>query len=235
MKAVGIIGYKKSGKTTLGVRLASALTQKGLAVGVIKHTTEGIDLPSADSTQYSQVSNFVAVIAQEETEIILKGEQTIEEVLKYFNGDVLIVEGFKNNKTFPKVVCLREESERKDLCDGLEIATVSFQKELGDYDILNDTHCRAIADLIIEKGFILPTLDCGKCAYTSCEALAKAIVSGKTSIEACTALNPPISIKVDDKNIALNPFTANFCKSTILGMISCLKGYKKGKITIEIP
>lgn len=235
MKAVGIIGYKKSGKTTLGVRLAAGLAKKGLAVGVIKHTAEGIELPTADSTQYSNVSSFVAVMAQQETEIILKGEQKIEEILKYFNGDVLIVEGFKDNKRLPKIVCLREESEKKDLCDGLEIATVSFKKELGDYDILNDAHCKTLAGLIMEIGFILPTLDCGKCAYTSCEELAKAIVAGKTTLEACLSLNPPITIKVDDKDLALNPFTANFCKNTILGMLSCLKGYKKGKITIQIP
>ena len=115
MKAVGIIGYKKSGKTTLGVRLAAELAQKGLVVGVINHTVENIDLPSADSTQYSHVSGFVAVMAQQETEIILKGEQKIDEILRYFHGDVLVMEGFKDNKRLPKIVCLRDESEKKDL------------------------------------------------------------------------------------------------------------------------
>ena len=235
MKAVGITGYKKSGKTTLGVRLAAELAKDGLAVGVIKHTHEDIDLPATDSTRYSQVSGFVAVIAGQRTEIILKGEQTIDDVLRYFNGDVLIVEGFKHSKRFPKIVCLREDSERKDLCDGLEIATVSLGKELGDYDIMNDVHCRRLADLIMEKGFILPALDCGHCEYKSCEALAKAIVSGKATLEACVSLNPPISIKVGDKELPLNPFTANFCKSAILGMLSSLKGFKKAEITIQIP
>jgi molybdopterin-guanine dinucleotide biosynthesis adapter protein len=236
MKAVGIIGYKKSGKTTLGVRLAAELAQKGLVVGVIKHTVEDIiDLPATDSAKYCQVSDFVAVLNEQQAEIILKGKQEIDEIMKYFNGDILLVEGFKDNRTFPKIVCLREESERKDLCNGLEIATVSFKKELGDYDIMDDAHCRILADLIMEKGFILPALDCGHCAYTSCEALAKAIVSGTTTLEECVSLNPQVSIKVDSKDIALNPFTADFCKSTIFGMLSTLKGYKKGKITIEIP
>jgi molybdopterin-guanine dinucleotide biosynthesis adapter protein len=235
MKAVGIIGYKKSGKTTLGVRLAAELAQKGLIVGVIKHTVEGIDLPTTDSAQYSQVSGFVAVMDEQRAEIVLKGAQKIDDILRYFNGDILIVEGFKTNKMFPKIVCLREESERKDLCDGLEIATVSFKKELGEYDIMNDGHCKTLADLIIEKGFMLPALDCGKCAYTSCEGLAKAIIAGKTTLEGCVSLNPQISIKVDEKDIALNPFTANLCKSTILGMLSTLKGYKAGGITIKIP
>ncbi|MCX5806697.1 MAG: hypothetical protein NT010_11655 [Proteobacteria bacterium] len=81
----------------------------------------------------------------------------------------------------------------------------------------------------------MPALDCGHCVYTSCEALAKAIVSGTTTLEECVSLNPQVSIKVDSKDIALNPFTADFCKSTIFGMLSTLKGYKKGKITIEIP
>jgi len=78
MKVVGIIGYKKSGKTTLGVRLAEKLTQKGLVVGVIKHTVESIDLPITDSAQYSRVSGFVAVMDEEGAEIILKGKQKID-------------------------------------------------------------------------------------------------------------------------------------------------------------
>jgi hypothetical protein len=40
---------------------------------------------------------------------------------------------------------------------------------------------------------------------------------------------------VDGKEFALNPFTANLCKQTILGMLSSLKGYKKGTVTIRIP
>lgn len=235
MKAVGVIGYKKSGKTTLGVRLAAELAKDGLAVGVIKHTHEGIDAPATDSAQYGRVADFVSLMADDGAAVFLKGEQKIDDVLRFFNGDVLIVEGFKDNKTFPKIVCLREESEKEDLCKGLEIATVSFKKEIADYDIMDDGGLRKLADLVMEKGFMLPPLDCGHCAYESCEELAKAIVAGKATDRECVSLNPPLTIKMGDKEIALNPFTASFCKTTILGMLSTLKGFQKGKITIEIP
>jgi molybdopterin-guanine dinucleotide biosynthesis protein B len=235
MKAVGIIGYKKSGKTTLGVRLAAELIKMGLTVGVIKHTSEGIDWPATDSTKYNQVSDFTAVIGPQETEIILKGAHKIDDILKYYNGDVLLVEGFKDDKTFPKIVCLRSADEKKDLCNGLDLFTASFEKGAADFEIKNDRDVQVMAARVAEKGFKLPALDCEKCAYQSCEALAKAIVSGKATFEECVSLNPPLSIEVDGTELALNPFTANLCKQTILGMLSSLKGYKKGKVTIRIP
>jgi molybdopterin-guanine dinucleotide biosynthesis protein B len=235
MKAVGIIGFKKSGKTTLGVRLAAELVKMGLTVGVIKHSSEGIDRPATDSAQYSRVSGFTAVIGPQEAEILLQGEQKIDEILKYFSGDVLLVEGFKDNKTFPKIVCLRKADEKKDLCNGLDLCTASFEKGLADFAIMDDRHIQVMATRVVEKGFKLPSLDCGKCAYKNCEALAKAMVSGKATLEECVSLNPPLFIDVDGKEFALNPFTANLCKQTILGMLSSLKGYKKGTVTIRIP
>ena len=35
MKVVGITGYKKSGKTTLGVKLSQELSQQGISVGIL--------------------------------------------------------------------------------------------------------------------------------------------------------------------------------------------------------
>ncbi len=52
MKAVGIIGYKKSGKTTLGVRLAKELAGMGHRVGVVKHASCAIDFAEADTSKY---------------------------------------------------------------------------------------------------------------------------------------------------------------------------------------
>jgi len=235
MKAVGIIGFKKSGKTTLGVRLVAELAKMGLKVGVIKHTSEGLDRPETDSVKYSRVSGFTAVIGPKEAEILLQGEQKIDEILKYFSDDVLLVEGFKDDKTFPKIVCLRNAEEKKELCSGLELGTAGFDKSVAEFDIMNDEHIRVMAGRVVEKGFKLPGLNCGKCAYKTCEALTKAIVAGKATLEECMSLNPSLTIDVDGKEFALNPFTANLCKQTILGMLSSLKGYKKGQVTIRIP
>jgi molybdopterin-guanine dinucleotide biosynthesis protein B len=235
MKAVGIIGFKKSGKTTLGVRLAAELGQRGHKVGVIKHTAEGLDRPETDSVKYSRVSGFAAVSGPKGAEILLQGEHKLDDILDYFQGDLLLVEGFKEDKTFPKIVCLRNAEEKNELCNGLELGTASFEKGLADFDIMNDEHVRSMADLIVEKGFKLTQLDCKKCRFHTCAAMAKAIVAGQATLSECVSLNPSLSIKVDDKEFALNPFTANLCKQTIIGMLSSLKGYKKGKVTIEIP
>ena len=65
--------------------------------------------------------------------------------------------------------------------------------------------------------------------------LAKEIVNGKKTTEDCVSLNPPISITVDGAEFPLNPFMSNLFKNSFLAMLSSLKGFKKGRIEIQIP
>ena len=117
MKAVGIVGYKKSGKTHLIVRLSQELTGMGYKVAVIKHAPGHIDFPETDTAKFKEHVPFVSAISEEETEIILKGRKRIEDIITYFDCDIVLVEGFKGEKTFPKIVCLKEESDKEELFD----------------------------------------------------------------------------------------------------------------------
>jgi molybdopterin-guanine dinucleotide biosynthesis adapter protein len=92
-----------------------------------------------------------------------------------------------------------------------------------------------MASIIIERSFKLPSLNCGHCGYETCYELAMEIVKGKKSIENCVSLNPSISITVDGTEFPLNPFMSNLFKNSFLAMLSSLKGFKKGRIEIEIP
>lgn len=235
MKAVGIIGFKKSGKTALIMRLAQELTKIGKRVAVIKHAPRHIDFPETDTTKFKALVPFVAAISPDETEVILGGKKRIEDVLTYCEGDILLVEGFKKEKTFPKIVCLRNEDEKAELFDGLQLFTASVKEGIGDFNIANDDHIREMAAAVIERSFKLPSLNCGHCGYESCYDLAKQIVAGKESIDACVSLHPAVSVKVDGTMFALNPFTSDLFKNTILAMLSSLKGFKKGTVEIEIP
>ncbi|MBP1741809.1 MAG: molybdopterin-guanine dinucleotide biosynthesis protein MobB region, partial [Deltaproteobacteria bacterium] len=76
MKAVGIIGYHKSGKTTLGVKLCKELTSKGLRVGVVKHVSCELQFADADSSRYRAFASVVAAASPAEAEIIVKGEKS---------------------------------------------------------------------------------------------------------------------------------------------------------------
>jgi molybdopterin-guanine dinucleotide biosynthesis protein B len=206
----------------------------GYRVGVLKHAGE-IDLPDSDTAKYREQVPIVSAVAPTESEIIIKGERTLGEMLKYFESDIVLIEGFKREKTFPKIVCLRDENEKKELFDGLELFTASFHKDISDFDILNDDHVMKMAAVAFERGFKLPELDCAHCGYETCYELAREIVQGHESTEQCVSLTPPISVKIDGDSFPLNHYTSNLFKNTIMAMVSSLKGYKKGTIQIEIP
>jgi molybdopterin-guanine dinucleotide biosynthesis protein B len=234
VKAVGIVGYKKSGKTTLIMRLSQKLSAMGYGVGVVKHVSSEIDFPDNDTSNVRLYVPFVSAISSEESEIILKGRKRIEDILTFFNGDIVLVEGFKEEKSFPKIVCVRDKEEEKELFDGLQLCTASLEEGISDFRITNDEHIARMASLIAEKAFKLPSLNCGHCGYESCYELAKEIVREEKAIDTCVSLNPPISIRIDGSMVPLNPFTSQLMKNIILAMASSLRGFKKGTIEIEL-
>ncbi len=235
MKAIGITGYGKSGKTTIILKLSRELAALDQEVAVLKHVPGNIDFPDSDTSKFRSVAPSVSAISPGESEIILQGKKYIGDILKYFDADIVLIEGFKKEKTFPKIVCIKEEEDKSKLFDGLEIATAGFDKNLVDFDILNDEHIKKLASIVAEKSFKLPDLNCGHCGYESCYDLAKEIVRGNKTVDNCVSLNPLMSIKVDGKAFALNPFMSNLFKNSFLAMLSSLKGFKKGRIEIEIP
>jgi len=235
VKAVGVVGYKKSGKTMLIIRLAQELSGMGYSAAILKHASGNIDFPSSDTSKFRAHAAFVSAISSKESEIILKGRKRIEDILTYVDCDIVLIEGFKKEKTFPKIVCIRNKGEESELFDGLQLFTASFNKDISDLTIENDDHVKKMAAIVSEKSFKLPNLNCGHCGYESCFDLAKEIVKGKKSIADCVSLNPPISIKVDGTEFPLNPFMSNLFKNSFSAMLSSLKGFKKGRIEIDIP
>jgi molybdopterin-guanine dinucleotide biosynthesis protein B len=152
VKAIGIIGYHKSGKTTLGVKLCRELSGLGLRVGVIKHVSCELRLADADSSRYRPFAAVVAAASPEEAEIIVKGEKSLDDMLSYCAGcDLVLVEGFKKERKIPKIVCLRAKEEEEELFDGLELFTASFREGIADYLISSDDHVRKMAELAAER------------------------------------------------------------------------------------
>jgi molybdopterin-guanine dinucleotide biosynthesis protein MobB len=94
----------------------------------------------------------VAAASAVEAEIIVKGEQSLEDMLRYCSDcDLVLVEGFKKESLFPKIVCLREKEEKEDLFDGLELFTASFKEGVADYLISDDEHVQEMAAVALEK------------------------------------------------------------------------------------
>jgi len=152
VKAVGIVGYHKSGKTTLGIKLCKELSGRGVRVGVIKHVSCDLQFADSDSSRYRSFASVVAAASPGEAEIIVKGEKSLDDMLRYcVDCDWILVEGFKRQRKFPKIVCLRSREEKDDLLDGLELFTASFKEGIADYLISSDEHVRKMADAALER------------------------------------------------------------------------------------
>ena len=236
MRAVGIVGYKDSGKTTLTHALARELTKRGHEVVVIKHTSHHLDLPGKDTAMLGEAVSRVGFISPQESGVFWKKSLSLENMIPYLEADILLVEGFKAEKTFPKIVCLRGEPDDRDLFDGLAICAVGPSPEGRELDVphLSPDEIEKIADLVEEKAFKLPNLDCRSCGFETCYELAREIVKGNRDVEDCISLQPMTEVRIDGELMPMNPFISDIVRGTILGMLSPLKGFKKGKVEISI-
>ena len=238
MKAVGIIGYKKSGKTTLLMNLASELTNRGHAVASVKHVSCNLDLPETDTAIHKRFACQAAAISSEESAIFFQESLSLERMLEHLKADLVLVEGFKKEKTFPKIVCLRPGDDPSPLLDGLQICVVGPEADarvdtrVPVLDPVDDIG--KIADLVEQKGFKLPNLDCGACGYDTCYELAVQIVKGAKTINDCRSLNAEAQIKIDGQIMPVKPFVSDMVRDTVTGLLSSLKGFRKGKIEIKI-
>jgi molybdopterin-guanine dinucleotide biosynthesis protein B len=238
MKTVAIVGYKKSGKTSLLMNLADELSKRGNTLSSVKHVSCHLDLPGTDTYQHRDFVHQTAAIAPDESAIFFRKSLDLNEIFSYLKADIVLVEGFKNEKTFPKIVCLRPEDNPEELMDGLEICVVGKPKETHDINVpILDPQkdIGAIADLVEEKAFMLPDLNCGACGYDNCYEMAKQIVKGDKDISDCKVLTSDLEVRIDGNILPLNPFVSGIIGNTIQGLLSSLKGYQKGSIHIKIP
>ena len=231
MKVIGIVGFKKSGKTTLAINLCQELRDRGYTVATVKHSDSNLSSPEVDSTKMIECSGQGAALTDSETVVSFREVMQLEEVLKFFRTDIAIIEGFKDEKTYPKIVCLRDEAEAKHLFDGLQIGVVGSGEDLS-VPLVQDI--QEMADLVLEKSFKLPRLDCGACGFDTCYELAQAIVAGKKTVEDCVSLHAQAKVKIDGETIPLNPFISNMISNTIRGLLSSLRGVRDGSVEIVI-
>ena len=106
--ALGICGWKNSGKTTLIESLVPLLEGKGLAVAVIKHDAHGlqVDHPGKDSDRFYRAGADVLLQGPEE-EVLrrsLHAPPALESALARLSPcyDLILVEGHKKT-SLPKV------------------------------------------------------------------------------------------------------------------------------------
>lgn len=117
---IGIAGWKKSGKTTLAVRLIAEFHARGYRVASVKHAHHGfqIDDNQTDSARHRRAgAQEVAVISGKRWAIVHElddePEPDFEEVLSWLSpADLVIVEGYKS-AAIPKIEARRTASQTK--------------------------------------------------------------------------------------------------------------------------
>src|SRR5436190_18298173 len=107
---IGIAGWKKSGKTTLVVRLIEEFTRRGLKVASIKHAHHNFQIDDAetDSARHRLAGAAqVAIVSRHRWATVreLRGEPEPEllEVISWLDPcDLVLVEGYKFS-SIPKI------------------------------------------------------------------------------------------------------------------------------------
>ncbi len=241
MKLVGIVGYKKSGKTFFISKLAEYLKSKGLRVGIVKSIHGEMADRSTDTGKFSKIADGVIALAQDTTSIFMKKKMSFDRALSFLDEDVILVEGFKERSDFPRILLFRKESEIETLANGLEIAYASLDNYTGKhkpfYPISElDDYLPELADLVIEKGFKLPGIDCGSCGFPTCHGLAQEILKGNKSVSDCVILSSKrdVVLKVDGKVVPLLPFVEDLLKNMTIEALSTLKEIDGDTYTITI-
>ena len=108
MRVFQIVGYHNSGKTTLVEYLARELQKRGYRVGYIKHDPKGKGITDKEGSDTHRVKPFTgrtALVSPKGLTLWWFGNFTLREVLERFfkDLDVVLVEGFKTERGFPKI------------------------------------------------------------------------------------------------------------------------------------
>jgi len=145
-KAVAFSGPSNSGKTTLIEKLANILT-KEYKVLVIKHDPKDkakFDVEGKDSYKFFQTGADTVVLSPTRTTLFSHQKSSVDDIIKLYDFDILLVEGLKEIK-LPRISIFRGEIVDSYLPFSNALAidnTVDTQnKDLTNLDILdlNDT------------------------------------------------------------------------------------------------
>ncbi len=236
MRAVAFVGFKKSGKTTTVEAVARILKGRGYRIVIAKSMHTNFDRERSDTWRFSRVADAVLVKAND-TDAVLFNARDINALFSMVNADFLLLEGFKSVQHIPKVICARNEGDVKKFDDGLAIAVSGLLTnkgitEVGGLPVIENP--KKLADLIEERSFILPNINCGMCGF-KCDEMARMIVRGEKTPRDCVVLSskPKVTVKIDGQVLPMKDWVQELVEKTIKGMLSAMKGYREGR-KIEI-
>jgi molybdopterin-guanine dinucleotide biosynthesis protein B len=160
MKAIGIIGYSNSGKTTLIEKLIPLLRARGLSVSAIKNAHHGFDMdrPGKDSFRYREAGAGQVLIATSRRWALLTetpdGATPLEDLMQNLaECDLVIIEGFKSEGHIPRIEVRRSASTEAPIFphDPNVIAVAADHALPTALPMLDLNDAAKIADFIVER------------------------------------------------------------------------------------
>ena len=120
MRIIMIKGFSKTGKTTTVTALVRELRSRGYSVGTVKDIHyEGFraDSPGTDTFKHMEAGACrVTGRGIRETALITDRQMTIDEILKYYKEDFVILEGDSGLKCPTIITGRTEEDVEKRMC-----------------------------------------------------------------------------------------------------------------------
>ncbi len=116
MKIIQIVGFKKSGKTTLATKLIEMLAEQEYRVASLKHHGHGgapLGIENTDSEKHKQAGAVLSGVEGDGLFQLSAASWSMEQMLSIYQllqMDVVVMEGFKKDP-FPKIVLIQREEE----------------------------------------------------------------------------------------------------------------------------
>lgn len=207
MKVFSVVGVHHSGKTTIIENVIKELRNRGYSVGSVKeiHFEKfAIDTEGTNTHRHKMAgSQLVTARGIYETDILYQTKLNMDEILKFYNHDYVVLEGVTDIRV-PKIISAHTEEEVLERLDELTFAiSGKLSNELKEFNglpVINPIeNIKALVDLIEDKVW----------DYT---------------------MEPyNIRLQIGGKDIEMVPFVKKVLLNTALGVVKELKGYEEGK------
>ncbi len=245
-----IVSFGKGyGKTKLIEKIVAKAKQESYKIAVVKHAHRGIDVKGKDSQRYIRAGADSIILVSERLQAIFvkKGYEPLENILASFNikEPLILVEGFKYLKGYPKIVVVRNKEE-------LLKAKEYFKNDCflivntGE-DRLNDLECEVFTmkdlDVIFRKIVAhakekiakedLLNINCGYCGYPTCIDFVEALLKGEKDILECPVV-ADVELRVNGVKVPLSPYPKLVIYETIKGLTRSLKGVPENIENLEL-
>lgn len=234
MKVAGIIGYSNAGKTSVVEDLIRYLNERNYRVYTAKHSAHEIN-PDKDTERHFAMGAAKVVGVDPNVFHILQAKEDLWREL--VGCDYAILEGFKKERGFLKVLVAQDEEDLKLIDDYTFIVTGNENlkekaEQKGAIFIKDSEELYAKIEAIAFRK--LPESNCKRCGRRKCSDLAREIFDGGAKDDECAHLTDRVVLEVDGRAITLSPFVQDVVDKTIRGLTSSLRNGEGKEIKLEL-